>query len=352
MKMRGWWPAILSGAMTLALGLSGCSGSPSDTHDTTAGASTPPGSSASSSASTSATGKQYTIGVAVIVSHPSLQLVQDGFEEVLKEQGVNYKLISENAQGDNANAATIASEFASNKSIDLILAISTPIALAMANAEKARPILFSAVTDPVGAGLVPSWDQAGPNVTGTSDMNPGAKPVQLVTQAMPAAKTIGVLYSSSEPNSLVQVSEYQKEAADLGVTLKVVAITSAAEVSVGLSSLEGVDALLIPTDNTVVASLATVIGWGQEKQIPVFSADADSVKQGTVATLGISYEDLGRRTGEMAVQILTQGVAISTIKPLAVTDTQLVVNPDAAKTFGLTLPDSLLAGATVVTTQS
>jgi len=300
----------------------------------------------------STTGTQFTIGVAVIVSHPALQAVQDGFEEVLKEQGIDYKLISENAQGDTANAATIASSFASNKDINLILAISTPIALAMASAEKDRPILFSAVTDPVSVGLVPSWDQAGPNITGTSDLNPDAKPVSLVQEAMPNVKTIGVLYSSSEPNSLTQVTAYKEEAAGLGITINDQAITSAAEISAGLEALSGVDAILIPTDNTVVASMGTVISYGQEHQIPVFCADTSTVSLGTVATRGLSYHDLGRRTGEMAVSILRDGVDISTIKPEATTSTELIVNPDAAKAFGLTLSDDFVAKGTVVTTQS
>lgn len=334
MKTRRLLVVTLASAVALALGLSGCSDSTSN-----------PGSASGS-------GTTYTIGVAVIVAHPSLQLVQQGFEETLKADGINYKLISENAQGDQANAATIASGFAANKSINLVLAISTPIALAMATAVQDRPILFAAVTDPVGAGLVPSWDQAGPNITGTSDLNPTAKPVDLILKAKPSTKTIGVLYSSSEPNSQVQVTAYQTQAEAAGVTLKTQAITSSSDISVGLAALKGVDALLIPTDNTVIASLSTVIGWGQDNQIPIFSADADSVSQGTVAAQGVSYEALGKQTGDMAVKILRDHVDVSTIKPLAVTDAEMVANPDAAKTFGLTLPDSFLQGAKVVTTTS
>ena len=330
MKLRRLLPTSVATVAALSLALSGCSG---------------PGSG---TASSGATGTQYTIGVAVIVSHPALQAVQDGFEEVLKEDGLNYKLISQNAQGDDSNAATIASSFASNKDIDLILAISTPIALAMASAEKDRPILFSAVTDPVTVGLVPSWDQAGTNITGTSDLNPDAKPVSLVKEAMPDVKTIGILYSSSEPNSLAQVSAYQAEAASIGVTLKPQAITNASEISVGLESLAGVDAILIPTDNTVAAAITSVIGYGQEHQIPVFCADTSTVSLGTVAARGLSYHDLGRRTGEMAVSILRDGVDISTIPPEATTSTELIVNPTAAAKYGLTLPASLVSQAAQV----
>ncbi|MCL2490544.1 MAG: ABC transporter substrate-binding protein, partial [Propionibacteriaceae bacterium] len=294
----------------------------------------------------------YTIGVAVIMSHPALQAVQDGFEEVLKEQGLNYTLISKNAQGDSSAASTIASTFAADKSIDLVLAISTPIATAMASAIQDRPILFSAVTDPVSVNLVPSWTQAGPNITGTSDMNSDAKPVTLVQQAMPNVKTIGVLYTSSEANSLTQVKAYEDEAKSLGVTLKEQAITTPADIGTGLAALAGVDAILVPTDNTVVASLGSVIQFGQEKQIPVFCADTTTVAMGTVAARGLSYHDLGRATGDMAVKILRDGVDISTIPPEAPTTTELDVNPAAAATFGLTLPASFTDGATIVQTQS
>jgi len=343
MKQRSVLPVIA--AATLALGLAGCTSpapAPSSAAPTTQAA---PSSSAPAE-------KTYTIASAVIVSHPALQAVQDGFEEVLKEKGVKYTMISENAQGDMANAATIASQFAANKDIDLILAISTPIATSIASAVQDRPILFSAVTDPVAVNLVPSWTQAGKNITGTSDLNPEAKPVSLVQEAMPNVKTIGVLYSSSEANSLTQVTAYEKEAAPLGLTIKKQAITNASEISAGLAALKGVDAILIPTDNTVVASMATVIGFGQENKIPVFCADTSTVSLGTVATRGLSYHDLGRRTGEMAVDILVNGVDVSTIPPEATTSTELIVNPDAAKAFGLTLSPEFIAKGTTVTTKS
>jgi putative ABC transport system substrate-binding protein len=331
----------------LSLGLAGCSGPQPTTPNT-------PITTAPTTATTPTTQapEQFLIASAVIVAHPSLQAAQDGFEEVLKENNIDYELITDNAQGEGANATTIASSYASNPDIDLILAISTPIAQAIAQAEKDRPILFTAVTDPVDAGLVPSWDQAGANITGTSDLNPEARPVELVTEAMPDAKTIGVLYSSSEANSLVQVQAYKDEAGPLGVTIKEQGITSGAEISVGLEALADVDAILVPTDNNVVAALASVISYGQEHSIPIFTADATSVEQGTVASRGFSYFDMGRATGEMAVQILRDGVDISTIAPIAPTETELFINPNAALTFGLTLPDDFLTQGTIVETKT
>ena len=334
MKPRRLLLASISVVVAAALGLTGCA-SPSN-----------PSTAPSSGAPSSAAEKTFKIGSAVIISHPALQAAQDGFEEVLNEKGVKYTLDSKNAQGESSNAATIASGFAANKDLDLILAISTPIAQAVANAEKQRPIIFTAVTDPVRDGLVPSWDQAGTNITGTSDLNPEAKPVTLVTQAMPAAKTIGVLYSLSESNSIAQVEAFQAEAATLnGVTIKPQGITSASEVATGLAALKGVDAILIPTDNTVVAAISSVIGFGRENKIPVFCADNSTIELGTVATRGLSYHDLGRRAGEMAVSILRDGKAVSTIKPEATTSTELQINTQAAASFGLTLPDEFVKQA-------
>jgi len=342
MKIRRLSTIGVAAVAALSLGLTACT-NPN-------GGSSPAGSATPTYPAPS--GPMYTIGVAVIMSHPALQAVQDGFEEVLKEQGINYTLVSKNAQGDMSAPATIASTFAADKSINLVLAISTPIAQAMASAIQDRPILFSAVTDPVSVGLVPSWTQAGPNITGTSDMNSDSKPVTLVTQAMPNAKTIGVLYTSSEPNSLTQVQAYEAEAKTLGVTLKEQAITTAADIGTSLSALSGVDAILVPTDNTVVASIGSVIQFGEENKIPVFCADTTTVPMGTVAARGLSYHDLGRATGDMAVKILRDGVPINTIPPEAPTTTELDVNPDAAAAFGLTLPAGFSDGATIIHTQS
>ena len=335
----------IAAVAALCLGLSGCAGPQSPTT-------TPSSDTTTASTSSAPEVTTFNIGVAVYLAHPALEAVQAGFEEVLKEQGVDYTLDVQNAQGEASNAATIASSFASDQSIDLILAIATPMAVAMASAEKDRPILFSAVTDPVKDGLVPSWDKTGANITGTSDLNPGSNPLGLVKEAVPGAKTVGVLYSSSESNSLAQVDAFKEEASGLGVTLKTQAITSAAEVSVGLASLSGVDAILIPTDNVVVASIASVIGFGREKKIPVFCSDASTVELGTVASRTLSYHDLGRSTGEMAVAILRDGVPLTSIKPQAPAGKELSVNLEAAERYGLTLPDGFAEGAIIVKTKS
>lgn len=291
----------------------------------------------------------FTIGTAVIVSHPSLQLIRDGFADYLQEKGIKATYLDENAQGDQNNSATIAATFHENSDIDLMLAISTPIAQAVVQVEKTRPVLFAGITDPVAAGLVPSLDQpSGTNVTGTSDLNPNGKPVGLIQEMVPDVATVGVLYTSSEQNSVIQVETYKEEAASLGITIKESAITNSSELATGVQALAGVDAILIPTDNNVVAGIATVIGFGEQNQIPVFTADTESVGKGTVAARGVSYYDMGCRTGEMAYRVLAEGTDVATIPTLVVQETEISANPAAAARMGLTIPQAILDQATLV----
>ncbi|MDR1427021.1 MAG: ABC transporter substrate-binding protein [Bifidobacteriaceae bacterium] len=290
----------------------------------------------------------FHIGITQIVDHPSLNLIREGFKDALVQAGVEATYDEQNAQNDQSNAATIAGSFAADASIDLIVAIATPTAQAVVQQIADRPVLFAGVTDPVDAGLVPSFEPSGTNVTGTSDLNPNANPVGLIQEIVPDVKTVGVLYSSAEANSEVQVEAYRAEAEPLGIEIEAQAITNTSEVATGAQALEGVDAILIPTDNTVVAALEAVIQFAEQAKIPLFSADAESVDRGTVATRGISYYDVGLRTGEMAVQILRDGVDVGSIPTLVVEDTELKVNPAAADRMGISVPEAILADAIVV----
>ncbi|MDR0837826.1 MAG: ABC transporter substrate-binding protein [Propionibacteriaceae bacterium] len=334
-------PKIIAAALaacSLVLSLTACAG-----DDTTG----------SPSATTTDTAKtSFTVAAAVIVQHPSLQMIRDGFADVLAEKGIEVTYIDENANGDGNTVVTIANQFKDNAKIDLILAISTPIAQAIVKVEQDRPILYAGITDPVVAKLVPFIDKAsGTNVAGTSDLNPNGKPVELITQVLPDAKKIGVIYTSSEPNSLVQVENYKAEAAPLGVEIVEAAITNSSELAIALATLSDVDAILVPTDNNVVAGISAVIGYGEQNQIPVFTADAESVVLGTVASRGVSYYQMGRDTGEMAYQILVQGVDIATVPCQVTQDTTLFINLEAAAAYGVTIPDAVQAGATVVKTE-
>jgi putative ABC transport system substrate-binding protein len=307
------------------------------------------------SASSTATQTQktsFTVATAVIVQHPSLQMIRDGFADVLREKGVQVTYIDENANGDSSTIVTIANQFANNSNIDLILSISTSVSQAIVKVEQKRPVLYAGVTDPVSAKLVPYIDQpSGTNVAGTSDLNPNGKPVELISQIIPGAKKVGVVYTSSEPNSIVQVDAFKAEAAPLGISIVEAAITNSSELAIALATLSDVDAILIPTDNNVVAGISAVIGFGEQNQIPVFTADAESVVLGTVASRGVSYYQMGRDTGEMAYKVLVEGVDIATIPCQVTQDTTLFVNPGAAAAYGITIPAALLAGATVVETK-
>ncbi|MDR0432443.1 MAG: ABC transporter substrate-binding protein [Bifidobacteriaceae bacterium] len=346
-------PLALAMAGALSLALAGCSGTSPDQGEADTGATdsaqeqTAAPDDATSGDDAGAT-KTFNIGITQIVDHPSLNLIKDGFKDALAQAGIDAVYDEQNAQGDQSNAATIAGSFAGDSSIDMILAIATPTAQAVVQQITDRPILYAGVTDPVDAGLVPSLDASGTNVSGTSDLNPNARPVELVKSVIPDVKTIGVLYSSAEANSEVQVDSYIAEAEPLGIEIKQQSITNSSEVVTGAQALEGVDAILIPTDNTVVSALDAVIQFAEQAKIPLFSADAESVERGTIATRGISYYDLGLRTGEMAVQILRDGVSAGSIPSLVVQDTEMKVNPAAAERMGVTVPEDVLAEAVVV----
>jgi putative ABC transport system substrate-binding protein len=335
MKNRLMTAALALGlAATSSLGLAACSGG-GEADDTT-----------------SPDGEEFTIGVAVIIDHASLQLIRDGFEDYLDEQAVRVTYKDANAQGEPSNAVTIATTFAADADLDLILAITTSIAQAMVQQVTEVPVVYAGVTNPAGSGLVPlNEGPSGTNVTGASDLNPEAKPVGLIQEIIPDVKTIGVLYSSSEDNSVDQLKSYQDEAAPLGITIKDTAVTNTNEIATAVATMTDVDAILIPTDNTVVTGIAQVIAFGESNKIPVFTADADSVASGTIASRGVNYYEQGREVGEMAYKILVEGQDPGTVPAIVTKQTQLKINTVAAEKMGVTIPDSLLTDAEIVTTE-
>lgn len=332
-------------AATTALALAGCSGSGSGSTAST-GAS---GDAASGAAGSSAgpAGGSYTIGISQYVTHTSLDAAREGFKAAIEDAGLDVTFDEQNAQGDQATVTSIASTFASGD-YDLVLAVATPSAQAMAQATTTLPVLFTAVTDPVAAQLVDSLEAPGGNVTGTTDMNPVADQIGLVTQLVPDAKTVGIVYSSGEVNSEVQVELAKKAAAAEGLTVKEATVTNSSEVQQAAQSLGDVDAIYIPTDNVVVSALSSVLQVAESAQIPVIAGEADSVRNGAVATYGIDYTELGRQTGEMAVKILTEGADPATLAVEQQSTFALTVNTTAAAAMGVTVPDDLLAKATVV----
>ena len=287
------------------------------------------------------------IGISQLVEHPSLDQARKGFIRAFEEngytEGENLELDIQNAAGDQATATTIASSFASDGK-DLVLAIATPAAQAAAQAITDVPVLFTAVTEPEVAGLVDSWDSPGANITGTSDLNPVKEQIGLIKELAPDAKSVGIVYSSGEVNSDVQVELAQEAAKELGLEVKLATVSNSAEVQQATESLD-VDALYVPTDNNVVSALQSVIQIAETKQIPVVVGEGDSVENGGLATYGLDYESLGYQTGLMALKILKDGADPAGMPVETLTEIQLIVNKSAAANMGVEIPAALLEKA-------
>ncbi|HPU01158.1 MAG: ABC transporter substrate-binding protein [Firmicutes bacterium] len=289
------------------------------------------------------------IGIVQIADHPALNDARDGFIEALKEEGFedgkNINIDIQNAQGDITTASTIAEGFVAD-GVDLILAIATQAAEAAYKATKDIPIVITAVTDPVAIGLADSLEHPGKNVTGTHDMNPIKEQLELLKEILPDATTVGVIFNSGEENSRVQVEILEKVAGDFGMTIVKAAVTSTGEVSTATESLIGkVDAIYIPTDNTVVSAIASVIQVSDEHKIPVIPGEESCVRAGALATLGIDYFRLGHQAGKMAAKILRGEAEPSTMPIEGQTQYRVVVNKAAAEKLNVTLPASLLERA-------
>lgn len=301
------------------------------------------GSSSSASASSS-----LNLGIVQIVEHPSLDAARQGFLDVLAENGykegdnlvVNY----ENAQGDMPTLNSIAQSMAGDKP-DVILAIATPSAQAVANATKGTsiPVLFTAVTDPVAAGLVESMEKPNTNLTGTTDMAPIADQIKLIKDIDPSVKNVGIIYNSGEVNSVVQVEMVKEVAKDLGLEIVEAVATSTSEVDQAAKSLVGkVDAIYVPTDNVAVTALEAIVQVAENNSILLVSAEKDSVNRGTVATIGLDYYKLGRQTGEMALKIIA-GEAKPQDMPVEVQEqNDVIINLKAAKALNVSIPKELL----------
>lgn len=290
--------------------------------------------------------ESYSIGITQIVSHPALDNAREGFKEAFDDAGIEVDWDEQNAQNEQETASNIAGTFATS-GLDLVHAIATPTAQAAAQQITDIPIIFSSVTDPEDAGLVDSWEEPGANVTGASDMNPVTEQLELLLEIVPDAESVGVVYSSGEANSQVQVDMLNEAAAELGIEVEEATISASAEVQQGVESLSA-DAIYVPTDNAVVSALEAVIQYGQENGVPIIAAEADSVIRGAVATYGIDYSQLGYQAGEMAIRVLVDGEDPASMAVETQSDLELTVNPDAAEAMGLDLPQDVLDRADVV----
>ncbi|MFB6466982.1 ABC transporter substrate binding protein [Cytobacillus sp. Hz8] len=297
--------------------------------------------------------KTVKVGIIQLVEHPSLDAAREGFIDALKdagyEEGKNLKLDYQNAQGDVNTNMTIAQKLVADQN-DVILAIATASAQAVVQNTKDIPVLFTAITDPVGAKLVQSIDKPGGNVTGTSDTHPEAikKTINAIKQFIPDAKKVGIIYNSGEPNAVVNVKNAKAAIKQAGLEAVETTISTSSEVKQAAESLtDRCDVFYIPKDNTVVSALESVITVANDKKIPTFVGEGDSVKRGTFASYGLDYHDLGYKTGKMAVDIL-KGKKPSDI-PVGFPDNlELVVNKKAAQQEGIKVNEDLLKDAKIV----
>jgi putative ABC transport system substrate-binding protein len=294
------------------------------------------------------------VAVTAIVEHPALDAARDGVRDELKaagyEVGKNLSFEYQSAQGNTGTAAQIARKYVGDKP-DAIVAIATPSAQAAVAATRDIPVVFSAVTDPVAARLVKSWEPAGGNVTGVSDASPLEKHLELIRQVRPQAKKVGVIYNPGEANSVAIVQALKKATAAAGLTLVEAAAPRTVDVPGAAQSLVGkADVIYAPTDNNVMSAFEGIVKVAQQAKLPVVAADTDAVKRGAVAALGLNYYDLGRQTGKLVVRVLN-GEKAGAIAAQTSQRFELHVNPEAAQKQGVTLPEDLLKAAKVVVAQ-
>ncbi|MFH0356908.1 ABC transporter substrate-binding protein [Streptococcus sp. A27] len=277
------------------------------------------------------------VGVLQYMEHESLTAAREGFVAELADNGYKEgdKLVLDyqNAQGDQANLQTISEQLIDGN--DLVLAIATPAAQSLATVSTETPILFTAVTDPISADLVESLEKPGGLLTGTSDQAPIDKQVELLGQAVPDAKTVGILYTTSERNSEVQVEQAEKLLKEAGYKVVLKGITSSNEVQDATTSLmKDVDAVFVPTDNTVAATMSMIGELSAEHQVPVIGGSTDMVDQGGLLTYGTNYEALGRQTAKMAIKII-EGEKVSEVPIEYPEAVNLHVNEEMAQKLGI-----------------
>jgi putative ABC transport system substrate-binding protein len=288
-----------------------------------------------------ATASEYTVSFNQIVEHPALDSLRQGVKDELADQGLNVKYHDHIAQGNIATANLIAKQILGEQP-DVAVGIATPTAQACAQAIKSLPIVFAAVTDPVGAGLVQSLQRPGGNITGTTDMSPIDRQLELMREFLPQIKSIGVIYNSGEANSVTLVKVLKEEAAKIGITVEEATISNSAGVFQAAKSLIGrVEAVYIPTDNSVVSAFEAITQIGYQAKLPIFAADTDSVARGAIAALAVDYYKMGRQTGEMVSRVL-QGSKPAEMPVETLREFQIHLNPTSARKMGVEIPQQIL----------
>ena len=305
----------------------------------------------SSSEGESSEGKTYTIGISQFAEHGSLDNCREGFLEGLAEEGIkegeNLEVDYKNAMADMATAGQISSGFAADK-VDLVCAIATPSAQSAYNAamDVDIPVIFTAVTDPIAAELADADGNPAGEVTGTSDKLPVEEQLKMIRTMLPDAKKIGILYTTSEANSVSAIAEYKELVGKYDFELVEKGIATTADIPLAAEELlRQVDCITNLTDNTVVSSLPTILEKANEKKIPVFGSEIEQVKIGCLAAEGIDYISLGKQTGKMAAQVLKGEKKASEIPFETITEPGFYVNNKVAENLGIQVPEELLKDA-------
>ncbi|HGA1215825.1 TPA: tryptophan ABC transporter substrate-binding protein, partial [Streptococcus suis] len=291
------------------------------------------------------------IGVLQFVTHDSLDEIYKGIKAGLEEGGYtttdNLEIDFMNAEGDQSQVQTMSKKLVDNGN-ELLIGIATPAAQGLANATTELPIIMGAVTDPVGANLVTDLKNPGGNITGVSDQTPVADTVSLIKEITPDAKTIGVLYSSNEDNSKIQVAEFKAAAEEAGYTVLEYAVASSNEIAATVEVASSkADVLFTPVDNTVASAFSTVVSVANKTKTPIFTSVEDMVEGGGIASVTLSQYDLGVATGKMAAKILDGANPADT--PVQIfNEGTVVVNQKVAKELGITLSDDVISKASKV----
>lgn len=356
MKKVTKFTAVSMAAVLAAASLAACGSSSSSTAATTAApaetkaAETTAAADAAQeteAADAASSDEKFTVGICQLVQHNALDAATKGFIDVLKEKyGDNVVIDEQNAQGDSATCTTIINGFVSNE-YDLILANATPALQAAMNATQDIPILGTSVTDYGTALAMDGFDASkgtGINVSGTSDLAPLDQQEDMILELVPDVKKVSILYCSAEANSQYQASQIEKYLQEDGIEYTEFTFSDSNDLqSVVQSAISDCDALYIPTDNTAASNMTVVNNITQPAGIPIICGEENMMKSGALATLSISYEDLGRATGEQAIEILSNGADIKTMPIAYAAATTKEYNKSYADAIGITIPDDYTA---------
>ena len=286
--------------------------------------------------------KKYRIGITQIASHPALDSAREGFKDAFKEAGIEADFDEKNANGETANANLIANNFVSSKE-DLIFAIATNAAQPASQATNEIPVVFSAITDPQAAGILKD------NVTGVSDRMDVKQQIELLLKLNQNIKNLGVIYNSSEQNSKIQVEDLKKAAKELGINVVEKSIVQANEIPQAADSLvREADAVYLPTDNLVASVVSLITEKATTAKKIVFGGEAAHVKGGALITQGVSYYEIGKEAGKMAIDILKNGKKPNEIKFKTMPLNEIVVNAKTLAALGISLPEDVKSKAKLV----